>query len=82
MQERLPRSSARQAFSLFARGSVVTVVGHSALDFGDRFVRELQRGLAMSAFVAVGVLQLRASEALVDSKSGQRSPPNLRPLIY
>jgi hypothetical protein len=62
MQKRLPRSSARQAFSLFARVSVAPVEIHSALDLGDGFIRELQRGFTMSAFVAVGVFEFRAGQ--------------------
>jgi hypothetical protein len=41
---------------------VVPVEADTALAFGDRIVRELQRGLAMAPFVAIGVFQLRASE--------------------
>jgi hypothetical protein len=34
----------------------------AALAFGDRIIRELQRCLAMSAFVAIGVFQFRAGQ--------------------
>src|SRR5438105_11610537 len=61
MQERLPRSSARQAFSLFDR-LVVAVVADAALDLGDRVPGQPQRVLAMTAFVALRFFQLRASE--------------------
>jgi len=42
---------------------MVTVVLNSALDLGDRVIRVLERGLAMAAFVAIGVLELGAREA-------------------
>ncbi|HEV7428099.1 MAG TPA: hypothetical protein VGQ46_17215 [Thermoanaerobaculia bacterium] len=38
---------------------------HAALDFRDRFIRELQRGFTMSTFVAVGVFEFRLTR-LVD----------------
>jgi hypothetical protein len=41
---------------------VVSVETDAALAFSDRVIRELQRGLAMAAFVAVGVFQFRAGQ--------------------
>jgi hypothetical protein len=41
---------------------VVPVEADTALAFGDRIIRELERGFAMSAFVAIGVFQLRSGE--------------------
>src|SRR5256885_13860542 len=41
------------------------IEANPALAFGDRIVRELQRRFAMAAFVAVGVLQLRAGQLQV-----------------
>jgi len=39
------------------------VVAHSALAFGDRVIRVLECGLAMAAFVAIGMLQFGAGKA-------------------
>jgi hypothetical protein len=41
---------------------MMPVEANAAFAFGDGFVRELQRGFAMAAFVAVGMFQLRAGQ--------------------
>jgi hypothetical protein len=41
---------------------MVAIEADAALALGDRVVRELDRGLAMAAFIAVGVFEFRAGE--------------------
>jgi hypothetical protein len=59
MQKRLPRSSARQAFSLSC-GLVAPVEADGAFAFRDRVIRVLERGLTVAAFVAISAFQFRA----------------------
>src|SRR5258706_14830836 len=53
--KRLPRSSARQAFSVLRL--VMPVEANAALDFGDRVAGQPDRPIAMAAFIVIGLFQ-------------------------